>query len=194
MEKAESDQLRSKAWDNALHAEGTREVFARRFRALRRKTRIRDWLAFAVPILIGFVATTEWLDFDPLLRKVALATLGVAAVLQLLLALWSMIARWDDDLAYCSRAVRDSYDLREAWRRIGQEDVADLALEYQIYLHQQNKIDSHDVQRDITHAEKQIGMRAGLLEFQRACVCGQLPGSRNAPWWPKDRCVICGGN
>jgi mobilome CxxCx(11)CxxC protein len=105
-----------------------------------------------------------------------------------------MIARWDDDLAYCSRAMRDSYDLKEAWKKIAQKDVPDLKQEYRIRQIQQDNIDSHDVQRDISPKEKQLGLRAGLLEFQRKCVCGEEPKSRNVPVWPKRKCIHCGGN
>jgi mobilome CxxCx(11)CxxC protein len=143
--------------------------------------------------LIGFTATAEWLEAAATTRNLILGALGAAAVAQLLFALWSMIAHWDDDLAYCSRDG-ESYDLKEAWKRIGEDDVADLKQEYGIRQIQQANIASHDVQKDISSKEKQIGMRAGLLEFQRKCVCGLEPKSRNVPWWPRHARIHCGGN
>jgi mobilome CxxCx(11)CxxC protein len=119
--------------------------------------------------------------------------LGIVAVLQVLVLLWSVLGRWDDELAYALRATRDSYELREAWRRIGRGDVANEELEYQFLSRQQSVVDSHDIEKGITNSEKQLGMRAGLIEFQQ-CVCGQRPTRHSVPWRKTTRCAICGGN
>ena len=188
-------EIRLRAWDNALHAEGTRDVFSRRFRSLRRRIRFRNWLGFAVPILIGAVATTEWLKTAPYYQNLAFAALVVAGFGQLLFALWSSISKWDDDLAYCMRAIRDSDGLKDAWMLIGRNDVEDIQLEYRMRLLQQQIIDSHDAQHDISNREKQIGMRAGLILLQRNCVsCKMKPSSRKPPLFKKTKCVVCGGN
>lgn len=194
IEDEEVRDFRAKAWDNAIHAEGTREVFSRRFNSLYRLTRIRDWLAFAVPILLAFTATAEWLEAEPAAKKLMFGILGAAVAAQLLLALWSLISRWDDNLAYCSRAMRDSYNLKEAWKKIGRNDVLDIRQEYRMRQSQQENIDSHDVQQNISPKEKQIGLRAGLIEVQRKCICGNEPKSRNVPFWPRSKCIHCGGN
>ena len=190
----DATERRSKAWDNALHAEGTRAVFDMRAQKLRRNIRLRDFTGFALPILVAYILSSE--SFAPLkpYRELATGVLGLAALLQFLVLLWSVLARWDEELAYALRATRDSYELREAWRKIGQDDVDDAELEYELLSRQQSVVDSHDIERSITSREKQLGMRSGLIEFQRPCVCGQRPVARKVPWWRKTRCAICGGN
>ncbi len=186
---------RSNAWNNALHAEGTRTIFEARANELLRKIRIRDFSGFALPIIVAYLLGSE--VFAPLkpYREYAVGLLGVAALLQLLTVLWSVMARWDEELAYAMRASRDSYELREAWRKIGLDDVADAEVEYTLLSRQQAVVDSHDIGKSITPKEKQRGMRAGLIEFQRACVCGQSPRTRSIPWRKKIKeCQICGGN
>ncbi len=182
------------AWDNAFHAEGTRVVFERRAEGLRRKTRLRDYAGIAVPICLAYLLGSE--VFEPLkpFRTLGVGLLGVAAVFQTLMVSWSLIARWDEELAYDIRAARESYLLKEAWKKLGQGDVSNLAIEYELLSHQQSITDSHDIEKNISASEKQRGMRAGLIEFQRRCICGELPTSRHRPWRIKKPCTVCGGN
>jgi hypothetical protein len=56
----EPQELRALAWDRAVDAHGTYEIFARRKRNLSQLTRLRDFFGFLVPILVGAVATAEW--------------------------------------------------------------------------------------------------------------------------------------
>lgn len=187
--------MRQNAWDNALHAHGTLEVFSSRSRRLKRITRTRDFLGLAVPICIVFVATTEWIREIRDFQSFALAVLSVVTLIQFLMAAWSLIARWDEELAYCTRATRDSYELKQAWQRIGRNDVDDIQTEYKVRSAQQSIIDSHDIEKDVTNAEKIRGMRLGLIEFQRECAsCKRVPRSRRPPWRPAEKCAVCGGN
>lgn len=190
-----NEERRSEAWNYALHAEGTRVVFDARARRLRRLVRLRDFGGFAVPVLLAYILGSE--AFEPLkpYRHLAVGLLGVAAVLQVLVVLWSLVTRWDEELAYAMRAGRDSHDLREAWRKIGRADVDDLELEYRLRSRQQEVIDSHDVEKSLTERERQLGMRSGLIEFDRTCVrCGAKPLAKSLPWRPQTRCPVCGGN
>jgi mobilome CxxCx(11)CxxC protein len=188
-------ERRQNAWNNALHAEGTRAVFERRAEKLRRRTRCRDFIGIAVPICLAYLLGAE--VFEPLkpYREYAVGALGVAAVLQTLMVVWSLIARWDEELAYDIRAARENYWFKEAWKKLGQDDVTNLCIEYDLLSQQQAITDSHDVEKNITAAEKRLGMRAGLMEFQRQCVCGERPRDLSPPWfWIRKPCAVCGGN
>lgn len=189
------NERRADAWNNALHAEGTRVVFQRRADALREYTFLRDFVGFGVPVCVAYLATAE--VFEPLkpYKGLGLGLLGLLAVIQTLLVLWSLLSKWDEELANCIRSVRESYMLKENWRKIGKGDVEDLALEYKIVERYQTIADSLDIMKSITPKEKRIGMRAGLIEFQRACcVCNQLPKTASPPIWRKQPCDNCGGN
>lgn len=190
-----ADDMPSEAWNNALHAHGTYTVFASRAGRLKLLTDLRDYFGLlAIPISTAFVATTEFAHALAPYRSVALQFLVVAAAIQALLAGWSLVRRWDDERAYCSRSMRDSYEMRVAWAEIGKGDVQDLKAAYELRKAQQKIIDSHDIERDITDQEKVRGMRAGLFELQRAGVsCAEVPNSRKPPLVALKRCAVCGG-
>jgi mobilome CxxCx(11)CxxC protein len=190
------DDMRREAWSNVVHAQGTYAVFARRASRLKALTDLRDWFGLlAIPATTAFVATAEFTQGLAAYRQDALRALIFAALVQALLAGWSLVRRWDDQRAYCSRAMRDSYEMKVAWQDIGKADVADMKAAYELRKAQQKIIDSHDIERDITDKEKMFGMRSGLLELQKACVgCGVIPTSRKLPLLVlSPRCAICGG-
>lgn len=190
----DDNERRGNAWDYALHNEGTRVVFERRADRLRTLTRIRDFSCFAGPVCVAYLYSSEL--FEPLKKyqHYALGLLALFAVLQTLLTLWSLIARWDEELAFNIRAAANAYLLKDAWGRLGQGQAVDLAIEYDLLGARQIMEDSHNTQKGITRGEMKRGMRAGLIAFQRRCICGDLPKGYGIPLWPKKSCVVCGGN
>lgn len=189
------DEMRQAAWNNAINCHGTHTVFSRRLRRFRLLTKLRDFWAFAIPIILGGIAGSDFLHLPETYMSGLKIGLAIAALVQVLFALWAVFSRWDEDLAYSSRGVRDSYEMEQAWRAIGENRVPDLSLEFKIRTDQQKIIDSHDIEKDITSEEKNLGMRNGLIEYQRACaICKEMPTSRSVPWCPKKKCAVCGGN
>ncbi|HEV2604997.1 MAG TPA: mobilome CxxCx(11)CxxC protein [Microvirga sp.] len=189
------DEIRSQAWQNVVHAEGTRAVFARRVSKFRRQTQFRDALGLMVPATLAFVYGTDWLQQYPTIRTVALYTLSVLTLVQFLISAWSILTRWDDESSYSLRAMRDANSMRDMWRRIGLGDVSNFRTSYDLASEMQRVIDSHDVQRNVSDSERRFGMRAGLLFVPKKCaICGELPKSSRVPWWPSTRCTNCGGN
>ena len=188
------EEHRGIAWDNVVHTEGTRVTFADRSTNLRRKLRTRDMLGIAIPFCIAFLYVTDWVQNFQQYKSVALGILSVVALAQSLMVVWSLIARWDEELSYSLRAERDSYEMREAWRDIGKGLPPDLAQAFDIRSGQQKIIDSHDIERKISSREMQRGLRAGLIHAQRPCVCGEVPKSRRIPLLRRKPCVHCGGN
>ncbi|UWU68209.1 mobilome CxxCx(11)CxxC protein [Bradyrhizobium sp. NC92] len=187
-------ERRSNAWNNAVHAEGTRAVFEQRAARLRRKILLRDFVGIAVPMLLAYLLGSE--VFEPLkpYRSFAIGLLGLTALMQALLVLWSLLARWDEELAYDTNAARESYLLKEAWQKLGRGDSENLAVEYNLIGRQQSLADARDAGKGITESEKQFGLRNGLIESQRKCMCGAVPMQRKVPWRPKVECAACGGN
>jgi mobilome CxxCx(11)CxxC protein len=190
-----TDEIRQEGWKNAIHAVGTYEVFARRARQLKVMTDLRDWFGLlAIPASVAFVGTTEMFNDFRAYRQWALWGLAAAAFLQALLAGWSLIRRWDEERGYCTRAMRDSYEMKLAWEDIGRTDVQNLQAQYELRKAQQRIIDSHDIERGISNSEKRLGMRSGLFEYQKECVgCGVVPSSRKPPMLAISRCQVCGG-
>jgi mobilome CxxCx(11)CxxC protein len=189
------DEIRSEAWDNVVHAQGTYSIFAKRAWRLRWSTDLRDYFGFiAIPMATAFFATTEYSEQFKDFRGTALLVLTGAAVIQALLAGWSLIRRWDEQRAYCLRAMRDSYEIRDTWRAIGKNDVPNLPSAYEMAKAQQKIIDSHDIGAQITETEKIYGRRSGFNEIRRACPnCHKIPDFAEVPLFAWARCSVCGG-
>jgi mobilome CxxCx(11)CxxC protein len=188
-------EIRQQAWNRAVDATGTLAVFDRRAKRLRLLTDARDYFGFiALPGCTAFVGTTEFISATSPYRHLALAMLAGAVLIQALLAGWSLVRQWDEQRGYCIRAIRDSYEMKQAWEDIAKCDVEDLQSAYQLRKEQQRIIDSHDIERGISDAEKRRGMRAGLFEYRRACAkCNREPSSRVPPFFAYQRCQVCGG-
>jgi mobilome CxxCx(11)CxxC protein len=187
-------ERRKAAWERALHAEGTRVVFERRARRLKLLTKTRDFIGLAVPILLAYVLGSELFETLKPYKAEGVASLAVAASAQLLLAAWSLIFHWDEELAYNVRSSRDSYLLKEEWKKIGEGQAANPEIEFGLLEERQKIADSHDIEKGITNKEKQVGMRAGLILFQNECVCGKRPRTFEVPWRITIPCPVCGGN
>ena len=52
---------------------------------------------------------------------------------------WSLLRRWDEELAYSIRAARESYMLKEGWKKIAKGHVANLPAEYEILYEYQKR-------------------------------------------------------
>jgi len=187
-------QIQGEAWDNVVHSEGTRTIFEDRGRVLKARVKIRDFLSVFVPIVVAFIYSTDWIAKYPDYKNLALVLLSIVGVFQVLMSAWSLVSKWDEDLAYSSRAVRDNYEQREGWKELAKGQAPDFAHTFTLMKDRQKLIDSHDSERDISASDRQSGMRAGLILCQRPCVCGIVPQSAKKPLWVRKPCTVCGGN
>ena len=189
-----TDEIRQEAWKQFIDARGAQTIFSRRASSLKWWMQARDFSAIAIPVVVAFVATTDFISALGNFKVLALAVLAIAGLLQVLLSSWSLISRWDEERSYSLRALRDAYDMEVKWRAIAKGDVADASTAYEAAKAQQQVIDSHDIGREISEAERQIGLRAGLKEVPRPCVeCKKIPATIDVPKNIEHRCPICGG-
>lgn len=91
------DEIREEAWTQFIYARGTSTVFQRRAAYLKRWMQARDFSAIAIPIIIAFVATTDFIEKLGQFKMIALGVLAVAGLIQVLLSSWSLISRWDEE-------------------------------------------------------------------------------------------------
>ena len=190
------DDIRQEAWKQFIDARGAQTIFSRRAASLKRWMQARDFSAIAIPVVVAFVATTDFINSIGQFKNIALAVLAIAGLLQVLLSFWSLIGRWDEERAYSLRAMRDAYDMEVKWREIAKGDVNDLSATYDAAKAQQQVIDLHDIGKEITERERQIGLRSGLKEIPRPCIqCKNIPPTIDPPRWVRseNRCPVCGG-
>lgn len=178
--------LRSKCWDLAIHAFGTAWIFEKRARKLRWKLKILSFLGIAVPVVIGGIVLS--FGTNPRILPALLWVAGVLGVAQLTGSVWSLVARWDDSLAYALESVTANYRLSRRFESLGEQPPADLEVEFRVLDAENQARKDLDFRQDLTPKEKRAGLRAGLRQFQRACVgCNEVPTSMS----PTD-CEVCG--
>jgi mobilome CxxCx(11)CxxC protein len=188
------DEIRQEAWKQFIDARGVYTIFQRRAKRLKFWMQARDFSAIAIPIIVAFVATADFIEKLGQFKAVALAILAVLGVAQVLMSSWSLISRWDEERSYSLRAIRDANSMEVEWRDIAIGAVLDFDAAYARAKAQQQIIDSHDIGKEISESERQIGLRSGLKEVPRECMeCKKIPETIDPPKKVTTRCPICGG-
>jgi mobilome CxxCx(11)CxxC protein len=112
---------REQCWDHAIHTFGTGFIFETRTKKLRISLRWLTFLGVAVPVAIGGIV----LSFGT--KSVALPYLlgaaGILAVAQLVLSVWSLVAAWNDNLAYAIESARSNYRLATRYEDLGRNSL-----------------------------------------------------------------------
>src|SRR3989304_6903481 len=90
--------LRQECWDRAIQTFGTAYLFEIRARRLQRRTRSLTFLGIVVPVTVGGIILS--FGASPRVMPYILAIAGLLSIVQLIGSTWSLVARWDDALAY----------------------------------------------------------------------------------------------
>lgn len=184
-----TDVIRKDCWDQAIYAYGTAWIFEQRAKRSRLLLRLLDFLGIAVPVTVGgiilsFGTTPNYLPY-------IITAAGVLSIVQLVMSVWSLVARWEDALVYAEQSISSNHRLSREYESLGKNpppELPDLRLRHTL-LEKENQLRSElDNKQGLTEKEKRAGLRAGLRQFQRRCVaCGQIPQSMK----PSD-CDVCG--
>lgn len=185
---SEFDSLRSSCWEQAIHCYGTSYIFGRRAECLRRRL---SWLAFlgmAVPALVGVCVLT--FSFDWWFLKVLVPILSVVGIVQFVLSLWALVARWQERHAYSVESKAANELLYEKYSALAKNPATLAEARVRLDLVEQDARvwRDKDSREGITDNEKRRGMRAGLRQVGRRCAgCDQVP----VDMAPSD-CGVCG--
>lgn len=187
-EQDQVDALRRQAWRGALDAFATGYMFEHRQRRMRHHLRLLSFVGLAVPLAVGAavlafgVTASSWVY-----------VLWIAAVLgfaQVVLSLWSLVARWDETLAHASESASANYDLSRRFRATAENppDASTFSYRLDILLAENAQREQADYKQDLREMEKRRGHRAALRHFDKPCkACKQVPLSLKAT-----ECDICG--
>jgi mobilome CxxCx(11)CxxC protein len=191
------DQARIIAWDQALKAYGSSYVFKRRVDSFRPRQRTLTFFGLAPAITLGSVVgiSEAWAQIIPYLIPI----MGTVTGIQLIFTLVSLIAKWDDECAKAEERCKVNSELFREWKTL--LDIWPENFEHDSKFRE--KFDevwrsdsaAQDVDNPlVTDVERRIGMRAGLLQFQRPCIkCELVPESMQPPLAPPDKvCKTCG--
>jgi mobilome CxxCx(11)CxxC protein len=182
-------ELRKSCWNEALQCFGTSEIFAKRAVKYRRRLRLLTFLGVAVPATVGGILLSFGANFEHLNLTIYLASL--LGLVQLVLSLWSLVAKWDDSFAYSLESLSSNRSLVSLFEDIGRNppsDEQEFKLRYELIQSDNRLRAQRDDQQMITPQEKRYGMRSALRQYRRACAgCNQIPTSMKST-----SCGVCG--
>lgn len=185
-----TSEKRRKCNDNALDCFGTAYIFEKRAAAIRIKILFLTFLGIAAPAVVGAIIGT--FQVSPQNINYVLTVAGIIGILQLIFSIWALVAGWSDRLSYYLESKSHNYRLAIEYSELAGTTALtgtafDLKLEVlETEVKHRNDLDHR---HDITDAEKKIGMRAGLRQYQRACAaCNSVPTSMK----PTAECGVCG--
>ncbi|PSU34693.1 mobilome CxxCx(11)CxxC protein [Photobacterium lutimaris] len=169
-----------------FHTYGAIKIFERRKSQFHRLRSLMTYLGIATPIFFAFlvIATSEKL------AVISIFTLLIFLILfiQLLISLWSLVAKWDKQYESSIIAITSSYIVYERLNSlinsnctISSSVLAAIKNDYQALL-------SEGISGIITDKERCYGYRQSLIKFSQVCPSCQL---RPTGMKPSD-CELCG--
>jgi mobilome CxxCx(11)CxxC protein len=178
--------LIAECWNKALYSYGTAQIFGKRATSLRKKMRITAFFGLVVPLLFGSVALSFGTK-SPLL-DVLLPITGIVVAGQLVMSLWGLIAKWDDEYGYSLASMKANTHLWHKWGKLAKNQQGDFQSVFDNLSEMYHNQDLEDTQKGITDKEKRFAMRSSLFQFKRECAtCNKVPTSMK----PSD-CDTCG--
>jgi len=181
--------MKTEAHERGQHATATAYIFEVRAKRLRKYLNRLTFVGVAVPAIVGALALAYGANFGPLDVIVPVAA-GIGG-LQLIFFVWSVVAQWVDRYEQAVQAVVANRDLALRFGSLGKQPAANAA-SFRHELDVLKAIDASQAQFDyrqgVTDAEKRMGMRALLRQYQRECAkCGEIPATMKPT-----ECGICG--
>jgi len=184
-----NDELKKICIDNALYAFGAAYIFEKRASKYKRIFNILTFLGIVVPASFGGLVLSFGADFR--FKEIVIIVISILGLLQLVLSVWSLAAKWDDSLAYAQESLSANYRLSANFKELADnspENLKDFEIGYRFLKMENDARNDRDNQQLVNEKEKRMGMRAGLRQFKRACsACKQVPVSLKP-----SNCDVCG--
>lgn len=164
--------IRKECWDRTFHSFGTAYIFEKRTKKLRKRLQFLTFLGIVVPVTVGSLIISFGVDFKNINLIIILA--GILGSIQLVITLWSLVAGWNDSLAFAKESTSVNYELSNKYRSLGKNPpskLSEFTLKYEIFNTEYRYRNQQDNQQGITDKEKRMGMHSALRNFQRECPC-----------------------
>lgn len=183
------NKLRQKSWDKAHDAIGYSFIFSKRMNKMSGRIRALTTMGIIVPVAASSIVYAYYHNQEIVAYTVLIATpIGIA---QFLLSLFSIIYKWDDNLAYAIEATAAHSVIADKYRKLANtppETFSDLKTSYDLLEIESTERAKQDAKQGIKPWELRMGMRAALRELQRKCVgCNTVPLSLEST-----KCHVCG--
>jgi mobilome CxxCx(11)CxxC protein len=183
------ESIRKECWNKSLHTLGTSYVFQLKTKYYKKWIRIITILGLVVPLLLGAVVAAYGQN-SKVLEIVIIITAPIG-IFQIVLSGISLVAKWDDQLAYAlesqtdNRVISDEYENLAKWPPL---EIEKLEKEFAIIKTKDDARIKQDEKISFSPKENRKGMRYALWIRQKECVtCKKVPLSM-AP----SSCETCG--
>jgi mobilome CxxCx(11)CxxC protein len=182
-------ETRQECADSALKCFGTAYIFERRAAPIRRRLQWLAFLGIAAPAALGAVVGTFNLNRTAL--AIAITFAGAIGIAQLIISIWSLVAKWDDSLAYDVESKSANYRLAGEYAKLAKTQSTspeEFDMQFRLLETEAKLRTELDQRQDVADKEKRMGMRAGLRQYRRICAgCKQVPLSLEST-----PCPVCG--
>lgn len=101
------EQLRQECWIKRFYSFGTARIFERRAQNINRKRQIITFLGLAAPLTVGAFVTAFSVESE-LLKYVLIPIAGLVILIQSIMSLWSLVAKWDENYSYSIAATKSN--------------------------------------------------------------------------------------
>ena len=181
------EQLRQECWTKRFYSYGTARIFEKRANDINRKRKIITFLGLATPLTIGAFVTAFSID-SGILRYILIPAAGLVALVQTVMSLWSLVAKWDERYSYSIAAIRINTKLTAEFEVLAKSDINKIKRDINRLREEYQRQEIEDTAQHITDKEKRYAMRQSLFQYKLKCeTCGKIPDSLS----PSD-CDTCG--
>jgi len=186
-----SQDKRRESNDSALSHFGVAYIFEKRAKSLRKHIQVLTFLGIAVPASVGAIVLKGPLSLSQSQQQIIFGIAGLLAFLQFIITIWSVVTKWNDNLAFYLESKSSNYRLASEYKRLANStgwSPEEFEMRYQVLEAEGNIRTNQDDKIDLDEKEKRMGMRAGLREFQRPCAgCEKIPKDMKPT-----NCSVCG--
>lgn len=183
------DKIKLEASDKSFHAFGYSYVFNERIKWYLWYINALRFLGIMVPVSIGAIVLGYGLESNIL--PIAI-TIGLPIVIiQLIISVFSIVYKWDDELAYSFEAGNDYSNLYDEYSKLYKfpdSDLGKLEKQFEILNTKEKSREQQNSKHNIKDKERRIGMRYSLREHKKECAgCQKTPTNMTAT-----ECGVCG--
>jgi mobilome CxxCx(11)CxxC protein len=183
------EQIRTDCWDKSFHALGTSYVFSHKLKAYKMGLRIITVLVLVVPLFLG--GTVMAYGEGSKILSILIVLTAPVVIIHLLMAIFSLIYKWDDKLAYFSESQSENRIISEEYENIAKyppTDISELHKRFEVIKTKDNARAIQDEKYTFSDKDNRRGMRYALWIRKKECAtCKIIPLTMT----PSD-CETCG--
>ncbi|WEM40819.1 hypothetical protein PTW35_09155 [Photobacterium sp. DA100] len=157
-----------------FHTYGAIEIFEKRKRRLCRLRNVIVYLGLAIPVSLLCLVLFD--NEHPAIKSTLIAIISIILLVQLIMSLWALIAKWEEKYEYSISAMTSSriiYERLNSLINSNKSIPSDVMLAISDDYHSQF---SDELAHEITAKEKCYGYRKSLIKFSKVCpLCQSKP-------------------